>query len=113
AALVALVYLPCLMMMANRAGDWSTNWLEWQPSMLLQLLVLYTIPVEALTVGSAIAALAMALLIKRALASTYASQGWNSDRAMLLLWLGPPMLAALISALFIPVFLARTLSGTL
>lgn len=111
--LVACVYVPCMLMMVNRAGDWSTNWLEWQPSMLLQLLVLYTVPVEALTIGSAVAALAMALLIKRALASTYVSEGWNSDRSMLLLWLGPPLIAALISALFEPVFLARTLSGTL
>jgi len=110
---VALLYLPCLIMMTSRAHDWSTNWLEWQPSMLLQLLVLYTVPVEALTIGSAVAALAMALLIKRALASTWASKGWNSDRSILLLWLGPPLIAALISALFMPVFLARTLSATL
>ena len=112
-ATVALCYLPCLLLIAGRAHDWGTNWLVWQPDMLLQLLVLYTVPVEALTIASAIAALAMALLIKRALASTYVSEGWNSDRALLLLWLGPPMLAALISALFIPVFLARTLAGTL
>ena len=113
ASCVALVYAPCLLMMSGRAQDWSTNWLEWQPSMLLQLLVLYTVPVEALTVGSAVAALAMALLIKRALATTWVSKGWNSDRAILLLWLGPPLLAALISATFMPVFLARTLSATL
>ena len=114
AAIVAVVYLPCLLMMSHRAGDWATNWLQWQPSMLLlQLLVLYTVPVEALTIGSAVAALAMALLIKRAISSTWASQGWNSDRSMLLLWLGPPMMAAVISAVFEPVFLARTLSGTL
>jgi uncharacterized membrane protein len=110
---VVLAYLPCLLLVMSRAQDWGTNWLHWQPDMLLQLTVLYTVPVETLTVGSAVAALAMVLLIKRALASTYASEGWNADRALLLLWLGPPMLAALISALFIPVFLARTLSGTL
>ena len=81
--------------------------------MLLQLVVLYTVPVEALTIASAVAALAMALLIKRALAFTYVSIGWNADRALLLLWLGPPMIAALISALFMPVFLARTLAGHL
>jgi hypothetical protein len=114
AGVVTAIYLPCLIMMTSRAQDWSTNWLQWHPNMLLvQLLVLYTVPVEALTIGSAVAALAMVLLIKRALASTWASKGWNSDRLMLLLWLGPPMLAALISALYEPVFLARTLSGTL
>lgn len=112
-AAVALAYVPCLLLIMGRAQDWSTNWLHWEPDMLLQLLVLYTVPVEALTVGSAIAALAMALLIKRALASTYISEGWNADRSLLLLWLGPPMLAALISAFLMPVFLARTLSGTL
>lgn len=112
-ATVALAYLPCLVLIASRAHDWGTNWLHWDTGMLLQLLVLYTVPVEALTIGSAVAALAMMLLIKRALSSTYASEGWNADRSMLLVWLGPPMLAALISAFFMPVFLARTLSGTL
>ena len=110
---VALIYLPCLIMLTNRTHDWGTNWLKWEPSMLLQLLVLYTVPVEALTVGSAIAALAMVLLLKRALASTWSSKGWISDRLLLLLWLGPPLIAAVISAVFVPIFLARTLSGTL
>ena len=113
AVLVAAAYLPCLVMLSGRTQDWSTNWLAWDPSMLLQLLVLYTVPVEVLTVGTAVAALAMALLIKRALSDTWASKGWNTDRLLLLLWLGPPMLAALISAIYEPVFLARTLTGTL
>jgi len=55
----------------------------------------------------------MALLLKRALASTWSSKGWNSNRLLLLLWLGPPLIAAVISAAFVPIFLARTLSGTL
>ena len=114
ATAVAAAYFPCLVMITGRAADWSTNWLVWHPGMLFfQLLALYTVPVEALTIGSAFAALAMVLLIKRALATTWQSRGWNSDRLMLLLWLGPPMLASLISALYEPVFLARTLSGTL
>ena len=113
AAGVALIYLPCLIMLTSRTHDWGTNWLKWEPSMLLQLLVLYTVPVEALTIGSAIAALAMVLLLKRALASTWSSKGWTSDRLLLLLWLGPPLIAAVISALLVPIFLARTLSGTL
>jgi hypothetical protein len=110
---VALIYLPCLVMLTSRTHDWGTNWLKWEPSMLLQLLVLYPVPVEALTVGSAIAALAMVLLLKRALTSTWSSNGWISDRLLLLLWLGPPLIAAVISAAFVPIFLARTLSGTL
>lgn len=110
---VALSYLPCLLMLTSRTSDWSTNWITWDPGMLLQLFVFYTVPVEALTVGSAVAALAMVLLIKRAFASTWVSKGWNSDRQMLLLWLGPPFLSALISAAYEPIFLARTLSGTL
>ena len=113
AAVVAAIYLPCLVMLTSRTQDWSTNWLVWETSMLLQLLVLYTVPVEVLTVGTAVAALAMALLIKRALSDTWASKGWNTDRQLLLLWLGPPLLAALISAIYEPVFLARTLTGTL
>lgn len=113
ASVVGLIYLPCFIMLTSRAHDWGTNWLKWEPSMLLQLLVLYTVPVEALTVGSAVAALAMALLLKRALASTWSSKGWNSNRLLLLLWLGPPLIAAVISAAFVPIFLARTLSGTL
>jgi mannosyltransferase len=110
---VTIIYIPCLLLLSGRAHDWGTSWLRWEPSMLLQLLVLYTIPVEVLTIGSAIAALAMVLLLKRALAFTWSSKGWVSDRLMLLLCLGPPLGAALISAIFEPVFLARTLAATL
>jgi uncharacterized membrane protein len=114
ASLAALSYLPCLLMVAARAGDWGSTWLEWRPGdLIFKLVGLYTVSGEALTVGSAIAALAMLLLIKRALVSTYSSQGWNSDRILLLLWFGPVAGAALISALFAPVFMPRTLSPTL
>lgn len=114
AALVALAYLPCLLMIAARAGDWGSTWLEWRPGdLIFKLIGLYTVSGEALTIGSAIAALAMLLLIKRALVSTYVSKGWNSDRILLLLWFGPVAAAALISALFAPVFMPRTLSPTL
>jgi mannosyltransferase len=114
AALVALVYSPCLLMIAGRTQDWGTTWLQWRPGdLIFKLVGLYTVSGEALTIGSAIAALAMLLLIKRALVSTCVSQGWNTDRALLLLWLGPVVLAALISMLFAPVFMSRTLSPTL
>jgi mannosyltransferase len=110
---VALVYLPCLLMVLNRAGDWSANWLRWKPEMLLQLVGLYSVPTGQLTVGALVATMAMLLLIKRAFQHGAEARGWTTERAMLLLWLGPPLLSALLSALFVPVFLPRTLAATL
>jgi mannosyltransferase len=113
AAGVALIYIPCLLLVMSRAHDWGANWLVWEPWMLLQLFVLYSVPVEAMTIGSAVAAVAMLLLIKRGLVTAIRKRGWNPDRAIMLLWLGPPILAAIVSATVVPVFLARTLVGTL
>ena len=113
AGLIALLYLPCLLMMASRAGDWGAGWLSWEPIMALQLLGLYAVPVEVLTIGSAVAALVMLLLVKRSVQNGFERPGWNSERAMLLLWWGPPLLAILISQLGMPIFLPRTLSATL
>jgi uncharacterized membrane protein len=110
--LVALLYLPCLVMMMSRAGDWGTGWLSWSPTMLLQLFSLYAVPGEVLTLGSAVAALILILLAKRAIQSGIEQGGWSADRALLLLWWGPPLLAALISQFFMPIFLARTLAAT-
>jgi uncharacterized membrane protein len=112
-AAALLLYAPCLAMILSRSAHWGSGWLRWEPSMLLQLLTLYTVPVEVLTVGSAAAALVMLLLLKRAAQGAFAAKGWNSDRALLVLWLGPPLLAAAISALLIPIFLPRTLAAAL
>jgi len=113
AAAVAILYLPCLAMMLSRTGDWGTGWLSWRPEMLLQLLGLYAIPWEAMTVGSAVAAIVLLLLVKRAVQIAVLGSGWNSDRAVLLLWWGPPLIAAAVSAIAIPIFLPRTLVGVL
>lgn len=113
ATLICLLYLPCLGMMMNRAGDWGTGWLSWEPLMALQLLSLYAVPVEMLTIGSAVAAIVMLLLVKRALQMALEAGGWNADRALLVLWWGPPLLAIAISALGMPIFLPRTLTATL
>jgi mannosyltransferase len=113
AAVVLLLYVPCLLIIASQVGDWGTSWLSWEPSKLLELVALYSVPVEALTVGSAIAALIMLLLIKRAVQRAVVQPGWTSGRALLLLWWGPPLLAVVISAVFVPVFLPRTLAATL
>jgi mannosyltransferase len=113
ASAIALLYLPCLLMIVRRAGDWGTGWLSWSPSMLLQLLALYAVPVEVLTISSAVAALAMILLAKRAVQSASVRPGWTAERAIVLLWFGPPLLAALISQFAMPIFLPRTLAATL
>ncbi|MFL6732367.1 MAG: hypothetical protein ACJ8EP_08480 [Sphingomicrobium sp.] len=113
AAIIALLYLPCLLIIARRAGDWGTGWLSWRPDMLLQLVGLYTVPVEVLNISSAFAALTIVLLAKRAIQSAASGMSWNADRAILLLWLGPPVLAALVSQVAMPIFLPRTLAATL
>ena len=113
ATVVVILYLPCLVMVLNRAGDWSSGWLRWNPLFLLELLGLYSVPFDSLTIGSAVAALAMLLLVKRAVQSSLSHKGWTEDRALLLLWWGPPIAAAIVSALYVPVFLPRTLAATL
>jgi len=110
---VAAVYAPCLAMMAGRTGDWGTGWLSWQPIMLLQLIGVYGVPLEALTAASAVAAVVIFLLAKRVLQAAANSCGWSPERALVLLWLGPAVIAATVSALFLPVFLPRTLSPTI
>lgn len=114
AAAVALLYLPCLLMILSRAKDWGgSGWLTWKPSMMLQLISLYSIPVEVLTIGSAVAALVMALLLKRTVQDAASGPGWSSDRALMLMWWGPPILSIAISQFAIPVFLTRTLAASL
>ena len=114
AIIVTVLYLPCLLMIVNRAGDWGGGgWLSWKPAMMLELISLYTVPVDVLTISSAVAALVMILLVKRSITQAITSAGWNGERALLLLWWGPPILAAIISQLAIPVFLARALAPTL
>ena len=112
AAAVVAAYAPCLAMMLGRTGDWGTGWLGWQPIMLLNLIGVYAVPFEALTAASAVAVLVIILLIKRVIQAAAETRGWTADRALVLLWLGPPVIAAIASALVLPVFLPRTLSPT-
>ena len=113
AAAVALLYCPCLLIIAHRTGDWGSGWLAWRPEMLLQLIGLYAVPAEVLTIISVVATLIMMLLAKRAIQSGLTSRAWNEEKALLLLWWGPPLLTALISAAGMPLFLPRTLTPTL
>ena len=80
--------------------------------MLLQLVSMYSV-VNVATIVSMVAVILMLLIAKRAVQQGYEESGWSANRVTLLLWLGPPLLSALISAYFVPVFLVRTLAGTL
>jgi hypothetical protein len=114
AAVIAMLYLPCLAMVLGRARDWGgSGWLAWDPWMMLQLLGLYAVPHEVLTIGSAVAALVLVLLVKRAVQAGLEQRGWTAERALLLLWWGPPLLAIIVSQVAIPIFLVRTLAATL
>jgi hypothetical protein len=99
-------------MIAARSRDWGANWVRWDPNELLRLITMYSVP-QITTVASLVAAVAMLLLVKRAVQSACEARGCDQHRGMLLLWLGPPLLSALVSALFVPIFLTRTLAGTL
>jgi hypothetical protein len=110
---VTVFYFPCLLIIAHRAGDWGHGWLTWKPEMMLKLIGLYVVPGEVLTVVSAVAALIIMLLAKRAIQFAVVARPWNEERALLLLWWGPTLLTALISALGMPLFLPRTLTPTL
>lgn len=113
ATAVTTLYVPCLWLIVGRTGDWGSGWLTWNPEMLLTLLSVYGVPVEVLTIGSAVAALILFLSAKRAISFGFSERGWTADRALLLLWWGPPLITALVSALYIPLFLPRTLTPTL
>ena len=44
ATVVLLLYLPCLLIVASQVGEWGTGWLVWEPSKLLELIPLYSVP---------------------------------------------------------------------
>jgi len=113
AAMVLLAYVPCLLLILERVADWNQGWLGWSGTMPFELFQLYSVPMEVFTVGSAIAAIVMLLLAMRVIGAVLRGRGWTSDRALVVLWLGPPILAILISSLWTPVFLLRALGATL
>lgn len=115
-ALIALftigLYVPWLIMMVGRTRDWGANWLAWKPSMLLQLVTFYSVA-QVTNLASIVALVLVLLLAKRAVQQAFQKRCWNADVMLLILWLGPPFLSAAVSALVVPIFLPRTLAGTL
>ena len=92
AAFIAALYAPCLIMIASRAGDWGTG-LAAGHQCCCSSSSASSVPYEVLTAGSAIAALVLLFLVKRAIQAAVATRGWSADRALLLLCAGPPLLA--------------------
>lgn len=110
----AVLYAPCLLMMARRSGDWSNGWLVWRPARFpgdfMNLFGQFQIdePVSALT-----ATLAMCGLLVVGVRALWPSGERKIGAGIALLLLFPPFAAALISQLLMPVFLPRTLLGVL
>jgi hypothetical protein len=112
--LAGVAYLPCLLMMLSRTGDWSNGWLSWVPSEFpAAALDLYGLQFleEALT--PVLARLAMAMLLVGGIGSIsrLGERGLAAGLTILLLF--PLLSAALVSHFWLPVFLPRTLVALL
>ena len=109
-AVAGVLYLPCLLMMVGRAGDWSNGWLKWQPLLFPgQLMNLYgqfkmLEPLSAVT-----ATLVTCVLLWLGIRSLWSGGDRRLAAGLASLLLLPPLLAALISQVAAPVFLPRTM----
>ena len=113
-AFVTFLYLPCLLMLAGRSGDWGSGWLMWDPLQLPRLLLdLVSLYKSDESVTPILSRMIVPVLLFIGLRSLQ----WGGHRsiaaALGLLLLLPPLAAALISQLGTPVFLPRTLVGVL
>jgi uncharacterized membrane protein len=113
AILVLLAYLPCLQMVLARTTDWGGEWIDWHGAVLFQLLQLYLVPLDAFNIAAVVAALVIFALGADAIHHGLRTRGWNSNRVIVLLWLGPPFLAIIISTLWMPILMPRPMAATL
>ena len=113
-ALVTLLYLPCLLMLAGRSGDWGSGWLMWDPLQLPRLLLdLVSLYKSDESVTPALSRMIIPVLLFIGLRGLVRAQQRSIAGGLGLLLLLPPLAAALISQLGTPVFLPRTLAGVL
>ena len=113
-SVVSILYLPCLLMMAGRTGDWSSGWLHWDPiafpGALLDLYGLHRLDESATPIAARVL---MAVLLFIGIRSLWRSGERGAAGGLALLILFPPLAAALISQLGFPLFLPRTLAAVL
>jgi len=113
-ALVTLLYLPCLLMLAGRSGDWGSGWLMWDPLQLPRLLLdLVSLYKSEESVTPTLSRMVIPVLLFIGLRSIVRTEQRSIGAGLALLLLLPPLAAALISQLGTPVFLPRTLAGVL
>ncbi len=112
--LVGFTYLPCLFMILDRRGDWSSGWVLWDPIRFPgALLDLYGFH-EQTEIWTPIAArIVFALLIALGLRRLWRGGDRPVALGLALLVLFPPLAAALLSQLGDPVFVPRTLVAVL
>jgi hypothetical protein len=112
--LVGLTYLPCLLMILGRRGDWSSGWVQWDPIRFPgALLDLYGFHQQSEIWTPIAARIVFALLIALGLRCLWRSGDRPLALGFSLLILFPPLAAALISELGDPVFVPRTLVAVL
>ena len=111
---VLLLYLPCVAILAGRSGDWGTGWLRWNvatfPGQLLDLISLHRFDEPVTPI---LARILIPVLLFLGIRGLFRSGDRDVGRGLLLLILLPPLAAAWISQLAMPVFLPRTLVGVL
>ena len=112
--LVGLTYLPCLLMILDRRGDWSSGWVRWDPIRFPgALLDLYGLHQQTEIWTPIAARIVFALLIALGLRRLWRGGHRPVALGLGLLVLFPPLAAGLLSQLGDPVFVPRTLVAVL
>lgn len=113
-AVVVLLYLPCLYLIAARAGDWSTGWLRWNPAAFpLAFMALFGLQGFGEPLSPLVTVLLLPVLCAVGLVLLWGRRERAVAAGMALILLLPPLVAALVSQLGVPIFLPRTQIGML
>lgn len=113
-ALVGFTYLPCLLIILDRRGDWSSGWVDWDPMRFPgALLDLYGFHQQTEIWTPIGARIIFALLIALGLRRLWRGGDRPLALGLALLILFPPLAAALLSQLGNAVFVPRTLVAVL